>query len=668
MNTIDLAETDTPERNDRNCVPISPGRDPFVNTPLLPLTPDADGNERFWISSYNSNVGCLAVRVTEDGDARIYPFNDKRHAGFYSAVQEDEDTLWLCGSLSRVVRFLLKTGDFQEYPTEAPDALVFQGMALDPETGKLFALAHDMPEKTVTAISFDTRKREMVQIHRGFAEEKYMRTHFINRDGSYIFVLHTPGESLLRWDPKTEHLKALRISKDRGGHSMGGGTSCRLIIDDRGRPYFPHRGWYDTKKGVFDESGPRPADEMTWFHRIGHTAWGGNSRDGNLVLGRWDLQTGSVEHLCTVPDNTLHNAAVSRNGKIVAVNKNGFFYRFDGNSGNLEMSRRLDTDSVCRVDCLCRIDSERLLGTPFITQRFWQTNIQTGKGFDCGRAAPGGGQVCLTWKINGMVYMASYTTGALVKYDPAEHPHFPENPRVVAKPPNAMRPVAAADDGRYIYYACNGHYGNLGSTLTAYDTVTGVARYKVNPLPEQAIVSLQYDSVTGSLLCGTTMEADCRSCSPTSEDCYFACIDPEHLNVIWSQKAPSGTTRAKIVGPLGKGRFLCDCVGSFDPDYSKWFTMESRKPEVPALDQVNAFPEDRIGLCYSGIPGYFIMQYKQQLELWDMQAAEMVKVLTDDVDGYAFKVQERSIYILYPRRIEILENVLESINPQGARK
>ena len=35
-------------------VPIPPGRDPFVNTPLLALGPGADGAERFWISTWNS--------------------------------------------------------------------------------------------------------------------------------------------------------------------------------------------------------------------------------------------------------------------------------------------------------------------------------------------------------------------------------------------------------------------------------------------------------------------------------------------------------------------------------------------------------------------------------------------------------------------------------------
>ena len=54
--------------------PIPKTRDPFVNTPLLPVGPDKRGRERFWISSCNMNSGCLAALVNEDGEQRIYRF------------------------------------------------------------------------------------------------------------------------------------------------------------------------------------------------------------------------------------------------------------------------------------------------------------------------------------------------------------------------------------------------------------------------------------------------------------------------------------------------------------------------------------------------------------------------------------------------------------------
>jgi hypothetical protein len=133
--------------------PIPEGRDPFVNTPLLRLTPGRDGRDRFWISTWNSAVGCLGVCIDETGNYRVYRFRSHRLPGFYSAVQTDDDILWLCGRLSTVVRLDLASGKYDACETGAPDALVFQGMAYDPATGKLVAAAFP-PPKTI-GFSFD---------------------------------------------------------------------------------------------------------------------------------------------------------------------------------------------------------------------------------------------------------------------------------------------------------------------------------------------------------------------------------------------------------------------------------------------------------------------------------------------------------------------------------
>jgi len=58
-------------------------------------------------------------------------------------------------------------------------------------------------------------------------------------------------------------------------------------------------------------------------------------------------------------------------------------------------------------------------GTPFITQRFWEVDFRTRRGRDCGRATSGVGEVLQTWSLRGKVYLASYTRGELVEYDPA---------------------------------------------------------------------------------------------------------------------------------------------------------------------------------------------------------------------------------------------------------
>lgn len=156
-------------------------RDPFVNTPLLSLGPDAQGGERFWISTWNAVEGTTCALVNEVGDYRIFR-PGAPHWGFYSAVQEDEDTLWLCGSLDRVVRFRISTGKFRCFDTGAPAALVFQGMVFDPGTKKLFAAA--FPPPRTTAFSFDTSTGKTCRLYEDFSSDHYMLCSFPNGDGT----------------------------------------------------------------------------------------------------------------------------------------------------------------------------------------------------------------------------------------------------------------------------------------------------------------------------------------------------------------------------------------------------------------------------------------------------------------------------------------------------
>jgi hypothetical protein len=645
--------------------PIPLSRDPFVNTPLLAAGRAEGGEERFWISTWNSNVGCLGALVTEFGEARLYRFDGERfHGGFYSAALEDNDTLWLCGDLARVGRLTLSTGACEEFETGAPEALVYQGMALDRETGKLFALAYDYT--AATAFSFDTRARRTAALHTGVSVDHYMRYGFPNGDGTYSFIVHCPGETMVHWDPRTETVEAVRYCDQQEGR--GGGATNYVMGDERGYRYLPNFGWYDPRRRCFGAEGPRPEREMTWFARQGRRAWGVTDRGGEVEIGRWDMTSGEVRELCTIPDAHLHNMNVTSAGQVVAVNIYGEFFRFDGESGALERSRRLPTDSYGGVDCLCRIDADRLLGTPFITQRFWEVNLRTGQGYDCGRAAPGAGEVLKTWKIGGKIYMAAYTGGELVEYDPAQHPHFPENPRTVADPPGGMRPMGQAADGRHIYYSCSAEYGTLGSAVTRYDTVTGEARYARNPLPEQQVVSLCYDPATRSLLGATSMHADCQSCAPVAELCYFVRFDPDTLEVREQVAAPAGAQWAAVEGPLSDGRYLCTCAlapgGSYwDQRGLHWFALDAATLLVPPASAMVAAPDDLRMIRYAGKPGFFVLRRGQRVEVWYFQGSEgrIARVLTTEAEGWGVWVQEESVYLAGKREIVVLEGCLQGL-------
>ena len=45
-------------------LPLPKTRDPFINVSLKPLGQGEDGEERFWISSWNRNSGSTGVVVT----------------------------------------------------------------------------------------------------------------------------------------------------------------------------------------------------------------------------------------------------------------------------------------------------------------------------------------------------------------------------------------------------------------------------------------------------------------------------------------------------------------------------------------------------------------------------------------------------------------------------
>jgi hypothetical protein len=648
-----------PGRKPRS-VAIPPARDPFVNTRLIRLTPDENGLDRFWISSFNSAFGSLGVCINETGDHRVYPSGSFHHAGFYSAVQTKDDTLWLCYKLSHMVRLNLCTGEFKAFPTGAPPAMAFAGMAFDPSTGKVFAIAHSGPN--IVGVSFDTRNGSTAKIHELSTQDHYMRFSFPNGDGTYTIELQCPGLTFVRWDPRTETVVPRRLMKILDLHTEGS-LVYQMIRGNDGRVYMPGHGWYEPRTGRIG-AGPRPEkDNLTWFARDRISAYGVPL--GGSSVHRWLFKTGQVREVVASLGMGFMNTNLTRSGKLLCVTKDGFFTRHDAKTGELEMSRRLDTDNIQGVDCVIRIDRDRVLGTPFITQRFWEANLRTQTGYDCGAVAPGGGEILRVWKLGGRIYLAAYTGGELMEYNPAEHPHFPENPRVVAKPPTGMRPVASADDGRRIFYACSHHYGHLGSTLTRYDTRTGMVFNRENPLPDQQIVSLCYEKASNSLLCGTTYEADGASVPPATRDTVLARLDAETFNSVKTCKGPTGSTGIRLIGPLGRNRWLGTCWGQFpDGSGARWFEFDAATFHTPKSDALRKLEGwgtstwDWSTIQYAGKPGYFVCRVGPRVELWDMRKFRRVKVLGDTIEICGFFVQEQDVLIWTAWDVFVLENVL----------
>ena len=637
-------------------VPMPKTRDPFCNTPLYPLGPGEDGVERFWISTYNRMQGGLGVMVKENGEHRIMRFG-KVSPGYYSIAQENENTLWLCGKLSTVVRLNLRTWKFRTYDTGIEDGSVSYGGALDARARRFFLMARSRADNLPLAISFDIDAGRTVKTWRNI-EQQHTATCWRNADGTWSIVAVSPGFNVLKWDPGADRLEEnLRRAPKR---RRSGGFIGPPILDADGRAYFSGWGWFDPDSGSIDPKGPRPEREATWFSRIGDTAWGELMRKDDIEVLRWDMRSGKVEDAARIRDCHPWNVRVSAGGKLLAVNMFGVFTRHDAWTGVLEHSRVLPAEQIGEVDCLCRVDKRRILGTPYITQRFWMAGIDTGKACDCGRAAPGVGEILAVWKLRRKIYMAAYTGGELVEFDPDAPPRFPENPRVVAEPPEAMRPVSRADDGRVLWYSCNKHYGHLGSVLTRYDTRSGEATYRDDPLPRMGIYGLQLVSKERVLLCGSAVHADNFSHPPTEPVALFAELDADSLDLRRSTPAPDACLRCILNGPLGRGRYLATFV--FEANRRLLGVFDSRAFIGPPLEELYEFPTSSPPI-YAGKPGFFMHVYDGRAELWDMRKLSPVKTVYRQPRtwprSYKCVIGKEGMMLAFPDKVVVVDNIFK---------
>ncbi len=635
-------------------VPIPKTRDPFCNTPPIPIGTDAHGSQRFWITTYNANVGCTGLVLDERGNDRLYRLGT-RAGGYYSAAAENQDVLWLCGVTSFVLRLDLRTGKHIPYETGLPKGLVFYGMALDAEAGKLFVLAKYNYDSL--AFAFDIRKRRVAQVFRGLRGTRG-QTSFKNTDGSWTIL--TDKSTAVRWVPEQNTVSETVYKAPVRDHEYG--FISPPIRDDSGRAYLPGRGWLDSDSMKIYRSGPKPEREAIWIGRRGTKAWGVCMRSEDIDVLRWDMTSGKVGHLCTVRDCHLCCLALTDSGHVIAVNMFGFFTRHHGDNGMLECSRKFPVEAVGRVDCIQRIDKQRVLGTPYITQRFWEVDLETGAGIDCGRAAPGVGEVLRTCRIRNKIYMAVYTGGELVEYDPKLPARFPENPRVVATPPHSMRPVAMVNDGRMIWYACNKPYGSLGCVLTRYDARTGAYDFADDALPGQQIRGMWHDTRSAALYSGSTIHADQHKAMPDADRAVFASFDPHTLKVLSTVSAPERVTHTLVAGPLDRNRLLV--VGIDDQRQRQWGVLNINPLRAPSANEWFALPVPALPV-YAGRPGMFVLPDDDKVDLWNMNTVQSVATLykrpARKPPAYQCFVQDGDLMLVLQKELVVVRDIFKSV-------
>ncbi len=252
---------------------------------------------------------------------------------------------------------------------------------------------------------------------------------------------------------------------------------------------------------------------------------------------------------------------------ICAVTVDGVAHRFNPRTGQ---SDQLDLQATgpMAAHALCAVPEVGLIiGAPFINQRFWTIHLDTGEGRDCGRAAPGGGQVnqIIYDPLTRRALMSSYTTSSVMAYDPTRPPAWPDNPRCLASAQDheQMRPMGLAHDGQHVWMATSPEYGHLGGALSRIHPQTGDIRVWRHLLPDQKVNALVLDPARRRVYCSTDITADCDSAPPTQTTGHLVAFDTDALTVLRRQAIRPDATHNRIHALLPTGEVLAQALGEF---------------------------------------------------------------------------------------------------------
>ncbi len=611
-------------------------RDPFINNFLTHAGVDSEtGLQRFWITTWNDLEGCLGALVRADGVARYYEFEKTGTrlggCGYYSAAFDGDDTMWLCGDISFLCRLTLSTGETKLFPTGMDSYLTGRGMVYDPNTGKLCCSCFH-PDGSPTVV-FDTREEKVLELRR--SDRLSLDVGFSNGDGTYTLRYGECGSGncvFVRWDPCAKTAKEVLKLESAPLYL------ARLPRLD-GKRYLEGVGWISPDGEICDGIRPSVSD-LFWTDSDERYALGCKWDQKNDVteVWRWDLVTNEVVKLCDFPDSTEYQIALTQDGGAASVNVYGEFRRYDGN-GNLVVETKLESDRINTSNEFIRADEHTILGTPFITQRFWTVDTRTGEGIDRGRATAGVGEVMKTWHLNGKVYMASYTKGQITEFDPKKGGEFPENPRVVASPPHSMRPIGTTQNDTTIFSAANHPYGTHGFEFTSYNTVTGEVTIKDDPIPNQQMYTLYYNKKHNLLIGATDSNSDAGMAKKADDHGTVALLDPDTLEVKELFRAPSGDGCMLVLGALDEDRYLiASGFDGWDGPIYKLGVFDLNHPKLELTKVEEGFP---IFGCikYTGVENKFVVREGDTLYLAHTEGFSFVKereIMTVSGMPYAF--------------------------------
>ncbi len=288
--------------------------------------------------------------------------------------------------------------------------------------------------------------------------------------------------------------------------------------------------------------------------------------DGGLyvldrAVGKWEVATSAW----TEGGNTTIHAWGETD--VCGVTVSGEVMRYNTVTGTTD---RMDLESTgpMGAHALCAVpDKNLIVGAPFINQRFWTVNTDTGAGVDCGRAAPGGGQINqILWEpITQRALMSSYTTSTVTAYDPDAPVDWPNNPSVLASADREgqMRPMGLVHDGRHVWMATSPEYGTLGGALSRIDPKTGDIKIWRHLVPDQKVNAVLVDSDRRRVYCSTEIYGDANSAPPTQTTGQLVSFDMDGLKTLQIQPIEEGEGSVRVLAVLPSGEVLAQQKGLF---------------------------------------------------------------------------------------------------------
>ncbi|MCD6364454.1 MAG: hypothetical protein J7M14_01125 [Planctomycetes bacterium] len=566
---------------------IAETRLPFVNAEIAQV--EFQGLPHLVSSTWGGKSGGRLYFWNPDTGSHDFRELPDKIPGAYMLRTGPDGRLYLGGGRGELVRYDPQSDTFDVLVADELHAITWGGCVTD-----RYVVWSASPGE---AAVYDWRNEKLIKVFRPMdtLSPTALYGHCVHElpDGKVLVAMDVPQMRLIVLDLDTMTARS---------HTPEAVADCSAVIgtsmvDDRTIGFFRDEEFCLVEYPGFEllAKVPQPPGDhhvsCKWV-RLGDDCYAQSNSDGALFKldrdeGKWDqLTDGSDTGRCTL------GTWLDRD--VCWVSTCGMATRFSPQTGK---SDTLDLEAVGLLPAhgLCAVPSANVIvGAPFINQRFWTIDLDTGEGRDCGRAAPGGGQVNqIIWDpTTRRALLSSYTSCTVTAFDPSKPAHWPDNPRVLAsaRDHEQMRPTALAHDGRHVWMATSPRYGHLGGALCRIDPGSGEIKVWRHIIEDQKINAIVLDTDRRRVYFSSEIFADCGSAPPTQSTAMVGSFDMDQLTLLRSQAVKADAPVVKVLALLGGGEVLV----AESADLYAWNPQEGQlrklDGEIDALREVINLP------------------------------------------------------------------------------